>query len=80
MKILVAYAQRLDALMKQKGVNVQELARASGVSRGTLNKILTNDCSGNLINARVVVKLCKALCVPLAEFFGNSLFDFENLD
>lgn len=63
---------RLNDVIKQKNITVNEAAVRSGVPPSTLKNILYGESK----NAGVVTikKLCDGLDISIPEFFGDSIF------
>lgn len=61
-------AMKLKLLAAESGMNVQELADASGVSFATVCKAR----AGKEVSARTIVKLAKALDVDAKELIDQS--------
>lgn len=70
MKEAVIY--RLNDVIRQRNITVNEAAVRSGVPPSTLKNILYGDSK----NAGVVTikKLCDGLDITIPEFFGDSIF------
>lgn len=59
----------LQALIDEKGTNVNELAKTIGVSPQTLYSIIKRD--NMKIDFDVLLKICKALDVPVDVFYND---------
>ena len=64
--------QRIHSLRKEKGLNLEQLAYQSGISKGGLSEI-----ERNLKEPRAftILKICAGLNIPMKDFF-----DFEDLE
>ena len=60
----------LQKLLNEKGTNVNELSRKTGVSAQTLYSIIKRD--NMKIDFEVLLKLCDALSVPVETFYSGS--------
>lgn len=79
MKLTVAQAvaKRLQDLMEEKGATVEALAEFTHLSAGKVEKILCAGYAEVAINN--IFTLCRAMDITLQEFYGDKLFDAENL-
>ena len=68
MKTAVIY--RLEELIRQKDITVNEAAIRSGVPPSTLKNILY----GQNVGVVTIKKLCDGLEITIPEFFGDSIF------
>jgi len=64
--------QRIHSLRKEKGLNLEQLAYQSGISKGGLSEI-----ERNLKEPRVftILKICAGLDISIKDFF-----DFKDLE
>ena len=60
--------ERLSQYRRQAGMTIDELARRSGVAKGTLNKILHGETKSPTVS--VVMSVAQALDVSMSELFG----------
>lgn len=70
MKTAVIY--RLEELIRQKGITVNEAAIRSGVPPSTLKNILYGQSQN--VGVVTIKKLCDGLDVTIQDFFGDSIF------
>lgn len=72
MDIQSAVVERLNRIIKEKGMNVNETAVKSKVPPSTLKNILY----GKTRNMGIVtlMKLCEGLGISISEFFDDDLF------
>lgn len=69
--------QRIHSLRKEKGINLEQLAYQSGISKGGLSEI-----ERNLKEPRVftILKICAGLNISMKDFFDfQDLEEFKNL-
>lgn len=70
MKTAVIY--RLEELIRQKDITVNEAAIRSGVPPSTLKNILYGQSKN--VGVVTIKKLCDGLEITIPEFFGDSIF------
>lgn len=70
MKTAVIY--RLEELIRQKDITVNEAAIRSGVPPSTLKNILYGQSKN--VGVVTIKKLCDGLDVTIQDFFGDSIF------
>ena len=69
--------QRIHSLRKENGMNLEQLAYRSGISKGGLSEI-----ERNLKEPRAftILKICAGLNISMQDFFNfKELEDFRNL-
>jgi transcriptional regulator with XRE-family HTH domain len=71
---LKALGKRIDKLRKEKGLSFQDLAYKSEIEKSNLVKLVNQ---GSNITTLTLLKLSKALNVPLSEIFD---FDYGMKD
>ncbi len=64
--------QRISSLRKEKGLNIEQLAYQSGISKGGLSEIERNLKEPRLFT---ILKICAALDISMEYFFS-----FENIE
>lgn len=64
--------ERIEEYCKEKGLSVNALSNAAGVTQSTVNDIM----SGTTRNAGIVTikKLCDGLEISIRDFFDSDLF------
>lgn len=63
----VALAERLDGLMRERGLNTEALANQSGVSKSALQELLG---ARRQVGLTLIARIASALDLPLAALFG----------
>ena len=61
----------LKSLLEERGMNVSELSRLTGIPAQTLYSIIKRD--NMKIDFEVLLKICKALYVPVEHFYKDYL-------
>jgi len=68
--------QRIYSLRKEKGLNLEQLAYQSGISKGGLSEIERNLKEPR---AYTILRICAGLGISMKEFFDfKDLEDFKN--
>jgi len=78
MELKSAISKRLNELLEEKHCTVETLVEKSKLSNITINRLL--DGSLNRILDTQIYKICRALNMPVQDFFHSPLFTLENLD
>ncbi len=78
MKISSAVASKINRLIKERKLTLYKLENMANVTHGTMANIMS--CKNESVNLKTIIMICKALNVPLSQFFDDSTFDFDNFD
>lgn len=78
MKLNEAVSQRLNELLRAKGMTQYQLYVKSGVPKSTIGNVM--NCSYDSVKLRIIHEMCQGLSVGVAEFFQSPLFDEDNLE
>ena len=78
MKLNEAVSQRLNELLRAKGMTQYQLYVKSGVPKSTIGNVM--NCSYDSVKLRIIHEMCQGLGVDIAEFFRSPLFDEDNLE
>lgn len=78
MELKSAISKRLNEKLEEKHYTVEMLVEKSKLSISTINRLLNG--SLNRISDTQIYKICRALEMPLHEFFYSPLFTLENLN
>lgn len=73
MSIKDAVANRFEALCKERGITINELANRSGVTPSTAYSMM--DASRRDVSIVTIKKFCDGLDITLSEFFTDKEFD-----
>lgn len=73
-----AVVQRVNALLKERGMTRYRLQVISGISHGHMHRIMKDDRKN--ITMKTVALLAKAFDMTISEFLDHPLFSYENLD
>lgn len=65
-------AKRIKILMYERGLNIKNLSKMTGIDQSTISNILNKKCKRPRIST--VSRICEALNISLVEFFDNSVF------
>lgn len=68
-----AVVMRLQEILKERNMRVNELANRSGITPSTLYSMM--DERRKEITINVIKKLCDGLDMTLGEFFSSPIFD-----
>ena len=71
--ILDAVVMRLQEILKERNMRVNELANLSGITPSTVYSMM--DERRKEITINVIKKLCDGLDMTLGEFFSSPIFD-----
>lgn len=77
MKLQDAIIMRIEQLCKERNMTKYDLSQASGVPQSTLTSIKKKR-SGS-VKTITLYSICEGFEMTLAEFFGTSLFNRENI-
>lgn len=78
MTIKEAVALRIRALSSEKNININSLARVSGMPSGTVYSMLNSKSQNPGIVS--IKKICDGFNMTLNEFFDSDLFDDLDLE
>lgn len=78
MQSSIAIAERIKKLMEEKGISKSELIEKSKLSSTTINRLLDGSLV-RILDTQIYI-ICRALDVPVQDFFHSPLFTLENLD
>ena len=73
MSIKDAVANRFEALCKERGITINELANRSGVTPSTAYSMM--DITRRDVSIVTIKKFCDELDITLSEFFTDKEFD-----
>ncbi len=73
MTVKEAVVVRLQEILKERNIRVNELANLSGITPSTVYSMM--DERRKEITINVIKKLCDGLDMTLGEFFSSSIFD-----
>lgn len=73
MSIKDAVANRFEALCKERGITINELANRSGVTPSTAYSMM--DVTRRDVSIVTIKKFCDGLDITLSEFFTDKEFD-----
>ena len=73
-----AVSQRIDELLKQRGMTQYQLFTKSGVPKSTLSNLM--NCSYDSVKLRIIHEICQGFEISISEFFQSPLFDEANLE
>lgn len=72
------FALRLTNLLIEKNISKYRLEKETGLTHSALRYIFNE--TNTDVKFSTIVKVCKALNIPLNEFFSDDIFDLDNLD
>ena len=64
---------RILSLAKQKGISINKLCTAGGLTTSTLNSMLNDE--SDYCSVRTLIKICQGLGITLYEFFNDETFN-----
>ena len=73
MKLNEAIAERLNSILKEKGLSAYKLARMGGPSKQVLYSLLK--CAYERVSIDVIFDIAVTLDMTLSEFFDDPIFD-----
>ena len=73
MKLNKAIANRLDSILKTRGLSAYKLARMGGPSKQVLYSLLK--CEYERVSIDVIFDIAVTLGMTLSEFFNDPIFD-----
>ena len=78
MKLNEAVSQRLQELLKERGMTQYQLSMKSGVPKSTIGNVV--NCMYDSVKLRIIHELCQGMNLTISEFFNSPMFEEENLE
>ena len=78
MKLNEAVSQRLQELLKERGMTQYQLSMKSGVPKSTIGNVV--NCMYDSVKLRIIHELCQGMNLNISEFFNSPMFEEENLE
>lgn len=78
MKLNQAISERLDELLRERGMTQYQLFVKSGVPKSTISNVI--NCSYDSVKLRIIHEMCQGLGISITEFFESPLFAENNLE
>lgn len=78
MKLNEAVSQRLQELLKERGMIQYQLSMKSGVPKSTIGNVV--NCMYDSVKLRIIHELCQGMNLNISEFFNSPMFEEENLE
>lgn len=78
MKLNEAVSQRLQELLKERGMTPYQLSMKSGVPKSTIGNVV--NCMYDSVKLRIIHELCQGMNLNISEFFNSPMFEEENLE
>ena len=78
MKLNEAVSQRLQELLKERGMTQYQLSMKSGVPKSTIGNVV--NCMYDSVKLRIIHELCQGINLNISEFFNSPMFEEENLE
>ncbi len=78
MKLNEAVSQRLQELLKERGMTQYQLSMTSGVPKSTIGNVV--NCMYDSVKLRIIHELCQGMNLNISEFFNSPMFEEENLE
>lgn len=78
MKLNEAVSQRLQELLKERGMTQYQLSMKSGVPNSTIGNVV--NCMYDSVKLRIIHELCQGMNLNISEFFNSPMFEEENLE
>ena len=78
MKRNEAVSQRLQELLKERGMTQYQLSMKSGVPKSTIGNVV--NCMYDSVKLRIIHELCQGMNLNVSEFFNSPMFEEENLE
>lgn len=78
MKLNEAVSQRLQELLKERGMTQYQLSMKSGVPKSTIGNVV--NCMYDSVKLRIIHELCQGMNLNISEFFDSPMFEEENLE
>ena len=73
-----AVSQRLQELLKERGMTQYQLSMKSGVPKSTIGNVV--NCMYDSVKLRIIHELCQGMNLNISEFFNSPMFEEENLE
>ena len=78
MKLNEAVSQRLQELLKERGMTQYQLSMKSGVPKSTIGNVV--NCMYDSVKLRIIHELCQGMNLNIGEFFNSPMFEEEKLE
>ena len=78
MKLNEAVSQRLQELLKERGMTQYQLSMKSGVPKSTIGNVV--NCMYDSVKLRIIHELCQGMNLNISGFFNSPMFEEENLE
>ncbi len=78
MKLNEAVSQRLQELLKERGMTQYQLSMKSGVPKSTIGNVV--NCMYDSVKLRIIHELCQGMNLNISDFFNSPMFEEENLE
>ena len=78
MKLNEAVSQRLQELLKERGMTQYQLSMKSGVPKSTIGNVV--NCMYDSVKLRIIHELCQGMNLNISEFFNSPMCEEENLE
>lgn len=78
MKFKEAVSKRIIELCNERQITPNKLSEMSTIPPSTLRDLI--NCKINNPSSYVIYQICKAINIPLEDFFTSDLFNFNNLE
>ena len=78
MELNEATSQRLQELLREKGMTQYQLYMKSGVPKSTISNVI--NCSYDSVKLRIIHELCQGFGISITDFFNSPLFNEDNLE
>ena len=78
MKLNEGVSQRLQELLKERGMTQYQLSMKSGVPKSTIGNVV--NCMYDSVKLRIIHELCQGMNLNVSEFFNSPMFEEENLE
>lgn len=78
MKLNEAVSQRVQELLKERGMTQYQLSMKSGVPKSTIGNVV--NCMYDSVKLRIIHELCQGMNLNISEFFNSPMFEEENLE
>lgn len=73
-----AVSERVDELLRERGMTKYQLFMKSGVPKSSISNI--TNCAYESVKLRVIHELCQGFGISITEFFDSPLFSEDNLE
>lgn len=75
MQLQQAISLRIQELVKENGMTLNQLAERSGLSASSITRTVKADSSVSNTTTGTVLKMCSGLGIPFKAFWESPLFD-----